>query len=509
MLDRFSKFYSEGFTIECEEWDICRGPHQDLLKEQTQKDCKRRVYRSHLVTALCKLVSGTLGKQVGPPSFENSFASLGDALVRRRKARESGQEQWDDPLLHSGYHDLGSVSSRPSVTVRPASIWQLPELRALAMGPVYTIVFYQCALGAGSRKPTRFLTDLPDFKSLGPTGWPQLDRLARYVGPLPAHCACGRSHSGLIKRSADDAFATTVAAAYPPQLDMFIAWAIWKFAAAQSFDPASPAGGVQQMQGQKTEEEGAQSSEGTKLWRGEEEGKKQETEQKRMRTEAPKEEGRVNSVVAEAAQVSEKEIEDLIESAQRAAFAEETKGRWAPIKVYYKGRVRNLCDGLGKCSPGVRPAGHRGGEASEKARCLQWFWAEVEAVEKRMSKQERLRWISKLVLGRMESSPFGDMIEDLRRRMDEKLVELGENPKRRSTDRETPINFRRVQAWAKVVQDEDHRFLDGLMSKGVPLGVRPKRREKRTSTAGMSRRTGFRTEQITVLPSLTLRRWRL
>ena len=53
--------------------------------------------------------------------------------------------------------------------------------------------------------------------------------------------------------------------------------------------------------------------------------------------------------------------------------------------------------------------------------------------------------------------------------MDEKLVELGEDPKRRATHRETPINFR---AWARVVQDEGHRFLDGLMSRGVPLGVR-------------------------------------
>ena len=72
----------------------------------------------------------------------------------------------------------------------------------------------------------------------------------------------------------------------------------------------------------------------------------------------------------------------------------------------------------------------------------------------------------------MESSPFGDMIEGLRKRMDERLVELGEDPKRKATDRETPINFRRVQAWARVVQDEDYRFLDGLMSRGVPLGVR-------------------------------------
>ena len=494
VLERFSKFYSEGFTIECEEWDICRGPHQDLLEEKTQKELLARIARGEFIAVILSPPCASWSRapwanRWGPRPLRTVLHPWGMPWLEGAKlekvAKSNGMIQFCIqvivlvvPLPATSFllehpEDLGSVSSRPSVTVRPASIWQLPELRALAVGPVYTIVFYQCAMGAGSRKPTRFLTDLPDFRSLGPTGWPQLDRLARYVGPLPAQCACGRSHSGLIKRSADDAFSTTVAAAYPPQLDMFIAWAIWKFAAAQPFGPASPAGGVQQMQGQKTEEEGAQSSEGTELLRGEEGGKKQETEQKRMRTEAPKEEGSVKPAASEAPQVSEREIEDLIESAQRAAFAEEAKGRWAPIKVYYKGRVRNLCDGLGKCSPGIRPAGHRGREASEKARCLQqWFWAEVEAVEKRMSKQERLRWISKLVLGRMESSPFGDMIEDLRRRMDEKLVELGEDPKRRSRDRETPINFRRVQAWAKVVQDEDHRFLDGLMSKGVPLGVR-------------------------------------
>jgi len=92
VLERFSKFYSDGFTIECEEWDICRGPHQDLLDEKTQKDLLRRVaagrgvHCRHLITALCKLVSSTLGKQVGPPPTEDGFASLGDALVRRLKA---------------------------------------------------------------------------------------------------------------------------------------------------------------------------------------------------------------------------------------------------------------------------------------------------------------------------------------------------------------------------------------------------------------------------------------
>ena len=288
VLERFSKFYSEGFTIECEEWDICRGPHQDLLEEKTQKDLLARIARGEFTAIILSPPCASWSRapwanRWGPRPLRTVLHPWGMPWLEGAKlekvAKSNGMIQFCIqvivlvvPLPATSFllehpEDLGSVSSRPSVTVRPASIWQLPELRALAVGPVYTIVFYQCAMGAGSRKPTRFL--------------PKLDRLARYAGPLPAQCACGRSHSGLIKRSADDAFSTTVAAAYPPQLDMFIAWAIWKFAAAQSFGPASPAGGVQQMQGQKTEEEGAQSSEGIELLRGEEGGKRQETEQKR------------------------------------------------------------------------------------------------------------------------------------------------------------------------------------------------------------------------------------
>ena len=81
-----------------------------------------------------------------------------------------------------------------------------------------------------------------------------------------------------------------------------------------------------------------------------------------------------------------------------------------------------------------------------------------------MSKGERLRWISKLVLGRFESSPFEGKIEDLRRRMDERLVSLGLDPGRKESDRRTPINFRRVKAWAEAV--------DGLLKRGVPLSFR-------------------------------------
>ena len=56
--------------------------------------------------------------------------------------------------------------------------------------------------------------------------------------------------------------------------------------------------------------------------------------------------------------------------------------------------------------------------------------------------------------------------------MDRRLLSLGVDPKRRESDRATPINFRRLKAWAEVTEDEDFRFLDSLLERGVPLGVR-------------------------------------
>ena len=56
--------------------------------------------------------------------------------------------------------------------------------------------------------------------------------------------------------------------------------------------------------------------------------------------------------------------------------------------------------------------------------------------------------------------------------MDERLISLGLDPRSRESDRKTPINFRRVKAWAEAVEDEDYRFLERLLRRGVPLGVR-------------------------------------
>ena len=501
MLERFSKHYGEGFTIECEEWDICRSPDQDLLEEGRQQQLMERIAKGEFIAIIMSPPCASWSRapwanKWGPRPLRTVLHPWGSPWLEGQKLEKVASSnnmirfclriiRLVQTLPNVGFllehpENLGSVSSRPSPVVRPASIWELQEVQALAANQAFTVAFYQCGLGAKSRKPTRFISNIPAFRELGVAQWPRLDYKGCYTGPLPPYCACGKTHSGLIKRSADDAFSTTEAASYPPQMDTFIAMAIWKFAQKLPPAPSSPFGGpgTQEQKEKKGEKGGETQGQSEKSGQGREQQPVGEDCQKdnhaKRKREEPKEtqEKDEGKVVAEAINTSE-EVEGLISSARRAAFAERPGKLLAPIRVHYKGRVRSLCDGLGKCSPGVRPAGHRGSATSTKAKDLgRWFWAEVEQIDRGMSKSERLRLISMLALGRMESSPFGTIIESLRNKMDAKVASLGFDPRRQTGDRSTPINFRRVKAWAEAVEDEDCRFLEGLLSKGVPLGVR-------------------------------------
>ena len=103
-LGRFSLQFGKEFTIECEEWDICRDPAQDLLDEETQRKLLERIRNGEFVAVLlsppCASWSrAPWAKQMGPKTFEDFHASVGDALVRGSKVRESGQKQCNDPLL--------------------------------------------------------------------------------------------------------------------------------------------------------------------------------------------------------------------------------------------------------------------------------------------------------------------------------------------------------------------------------------------------------------------------
>ncbi|CAK9048563.1 Signal peptide peptidase-like 2B (SPP-like 2B) (SPPL2b) [Durusdinium trenchii] len=144
------------------------------------------------------------------------------------------------------------------------------------------------------------------------------------------------------------------------------------------------------------------------------------------------------------------------------------RARWAPIEVWYKGRARRAADGLGLNSPGIRPSGHRGAPRSSAAVKLQeTFWQEVMGFVNGMDKRARLRMISELALGRFSSSPFQGFVAGLKA-----LDSFGVAPQRKPGDRRSEIHFRRLRAWAEVVQDPDSKFLEGMASTGVPLGTR-------------------------------------
>ena len=77
---------------------------------------------------------------------------------------------------------------------------------------------------------------------------------------------------------------------------------------------------------------------------------------------------------------------------------------------------------------------------------LKWIVAQGE-------KAEATFW--QLANGKLSGSPFADVLEGARCAMDRELRRLGEKPERRVGDRGSEINFRRLLAVAKSMDDED------------------------------------------------------
>ena len=80
--------------------------------------------------------------------------------------------------------------------------------------------------------------------------------------------------------------------------------------------------------------------------------------------------GEATRTLKENSKGTQKEVDELIGAAERSAQEvlrrRSTGPLRAPLKVHYKGKVRNFCDGLGNCSPGLRPAGSRFSSRSEQ-----------------------------------------------------------------------------------------------------------------------------------------------
>ena len=155
------------------------------------------------------------------------------------------------PFLLEHPEDLGATANGI-----PASIWQLEKVRRLADATkAITGAFYQCqACLPGSKlakpdypKPTRFLGTMYGLDKMVFVGWPQIDDLGKYSGPLPSWC--GHVHKRKLTatpRTGENGghFATTGTAAYPPAMCEWMAKSIFASAFKNKFSSAStPSGG--------------------------------------------------------------------------------------------------------------------------------------------------------------------------------------------------------------------------------------------------------------------------
>ena len=115
---------------------------------------------------------------------------------------------WEHP------EDLGATSQGD----HPASIWQLPEVRALGANAA-TWAIHQCNFGGSSSKPTRLLSNLPAALPLH-MGWPKFATSGAYSGPLPR---CHHKWHEPLVGWQGDTYRTSGAEAYPPPLCQYFA----------------------------------------------------------------------------------------------------------------------------------------------------------------------------------------------------------------------------------------------------------------------------------------------
>ena len=115
--------------------------------------------------------------------------------------------------------DLGAVGNE-----RPASVWQLDEMRQMVVDTKATTwAVFQCQYGGLSPKPMRFVSNIPHAKSLKYAKWQSFTHVGQYIGPLPFKCGHKWHVKKLIGKSKDGKFQTGPSASYPAGLCKFFA----------------------------------------------------------------------------------------------------------------------------------------------------------------------------------------------------------------------------------------------------------------------------------------------
>lgn len=483
----------KGWAVDALEVDLKRGDHFDLTQEGLQDSLVSRIVAGEFHVIICTPPCSTWSRvrcanMRGPPTLRTKDHLWGFPWVKRfEKDLELGNalvrfsiRVWEAVSKHPfsfdgmvvfifGEHpeDLGVViREEDRARIIPASIWQIQQIRDLVdsvENSLGTVAINQCCWGAPWRKPTRLICNSKHVLVWGSNRWPEFDSQGFYAGPLTKSCVCHISTS-LVKESNDVNFRTTGTDAYPPKLDEAIAAAIMAEFSGPSTSGSVGGGGCPEVKGQSSGvvpfEPGRrnQRSSGTDP---DENG----VDKKRKLGESPLD----KSSDVRSREDSSGEAESVpIESPARA-------GHGVPIRCWYKGKERSIHDGGGLCSPGRWPVKQRRQLSSEsalglasccKGEFLKWV---LSICNKKGDAVKEVFW--SLAGGKGLTSPFSEVIQEARESLDRKLELLGKSPRRRSGDRCSEVNFRRLAAALEVVEDEDFEWLEAAASSGVRLGV--------------------------------------
>ncbi len=468
------------FHVEIEEIDIARNHQDDLSLQSKQEEIIKRIERGEFDAVICTPPCSTWSRVRaanfrGPPPLRDfnypwgypwvkkKFAlelELGNVLVRFTiRVVEAATARSTTLVLAEHPEDLGTVvREEDRAVLRPASIWQLEEVRNLVRQGLETVGINQCCWGTAWRKPTRLLTNAAAIKRWGPIGWPTFDDKGFYEGPLQQTCSCQITTS-LAKKSNEEIFRTTGTSIYPPKLDEAIADAIILHCVPNITGPplvgekrTSEAGKAMVEVEKRTSEAGDAMVEA-------------DHQEKRRKRESGKD-------CPEEKVLGKGKIEEIGREETERKEGQKVATTGKPMQCFYKGKHRTIHDGGGLCSPGRWPVSQRrdvktreGREVAAviKSQFLKWL------LKKGEERVKEVFW--KLAGGKHQHSPFEEVMGDVRMEVDKCLRSMGKDPDRRQEDRTSEIAFRRLKAMAEACEDEDAEWLARMAERGVPLGV--------------------------------------
>ena len=343
--------------------------------------------------------------------------------------------------------DLGSVNGES-----PASIWQLEEMRDLQIATKATTwAIFQCAYGADTSKPTRFLSTIPGIQSRY-AKWPSFDENGRYTGPLPSRCKHKRHVRRLIGKDSKGNWVTGPAASYPAGLCKYLANLVVSvlrkgghhkvgFNVTPSEVPCTPSQNVGDGGAQK-EQQGPQM-----------EAAPSQGDDVRSQGEVP--------AVATAPKRNLEENQCTV-----------SQVNWGPpMMVEWSGEEREITDGFGLCSPNRWAPDCRGVGQSPQSKELNVKLHDLlrEFVHGQLSDLRMMAF--KLATGKLTESPFDEAALNRIRSQWAGLLAAPSNAMRRAEGQ--PFFLDLMAQTLRIQEDPDFEVLvssKDSYSTGVPVG---------------------------------------